>query len=181
MYPSLPRDCIENYECAASASMTRRAGRASDPLTIPHAQRLASRAAESRGGRRAATALHCPSASRRPVLLASDLDLTAPRRDSVARASTAASHSRLYTPGTLIHSRRPTPTLHAELDVDSSVRVRVMISIRRSGCISSTCEPMVGTAGAAPAPSLHMLMPHHKPPPPYSAPGVRWGMELRRE
>ncbi|KAF8193482.1 hypothetical protein K438DRAFT_1761644 [Mycena galopus ATCC 62051] len=39
----------------------------------------------------------------------------------------------------------------------------------------------LGNAGVAPAPSLHMLMPHRKPPPPYSAPGVRWGREPRRE
>ncbi|KAF8174157.1 hypothetical protein K438DRAFT_1771750 [Mycena galopus ATCC 62051] len=46
---------------------------------------------------------------------------------------------------------------------------------------SSTSEPMLGNAGAAPAPSLQMLMAHRKPPPPYSAPGIRWGREARRE
>ncbi|KAF8174210.1 hypothetical protein K438DRAFT_1980510 [Mycena galopus ATCC 62051] len=74
---------------------------------------------------------------------------------------------------------------HAELDVDSSVRarVRVMISMRRSAGASSTCEPMLGNAGVAPAPTLHMVMPHRKPSPPYSAPGpgVGWDREARGE
>ncbi|KAF8129435.1 hypothetical protein K438DRAFT_1945896 [Mycena galopus ATCC 62051] len=133
-------------------------------------------------------------------LLASDLDPPAPRRDGVACAPAPPCGTdpppRHETRGRIIRAfvlLRPSSTTavqgtqlprtlpRAELDVDSSGGVHAMISICRSARAASTCEAMLRNAGAAPAPSLHMLMPHRKPPPPYFAPGVRWSREPRRE
>ncbi|KAF8193471.1 hypothetical protein K438DRAFT_1934766 [Mycena galopus ATCC 62051] len=121
-------------------------------------------------------------------LLASDLDPPAPHRvcaPARQHRRVARTHHRV--------ARNPwtnQPRLRTLLPSTAAVqgtqlprtRPRAELDVDSSGA-ASTCEPMLGNAGAAPAPSLHMLMllPHRNPPPPYSATSVRWGREPRRE
>ncbi|KAF8143303.1 hypothetical protein K438DRAFT_1783887 [Mycena galopus ATCC 62051] len=158
MYQSLPCGCMEKYECAASASLTRRAGRASEPFTITHAQRVASRAAESRGGRLRERSKNIVGERNRVVPgLGSG---TVAKQETIMEAG---ARQRRTPQSRAPSSRAPAPALNWMST--PLARVHAMISICRSARAASTCEPMLGNAGA-PAPLLHMLMPHRKPPPP---------------
>ncbi|KAF8143285.1 hypothetical protein K438DRAFT_1783875 [Mycena galopus ATCC 62051] len=137
LYPMAP----SKITSVLPASVTRRAGRASEPLTIPHAQRVALRAAESRGGRRAYERRRTTRGGPLPLADPYPARTTLTLLLRAETASPARQHCRVHT---------STPPVRVPAGDHFEIRGA-----------SSTSEPMLGNAGAAPAPSLQMLMAHH--------------------